>query len=58
MSRNVIENEQEIRNAFNEEFSHEYLSLLDNQSTARNSLIELLWMGFAHGYRKAKENDE
>ena len=48
-------NEDEIRIAFREEFSYEYLELLDSESTAKNSLVELLYMGFARGYMRANE---
>jgi len=46
--------EEEARQAFKEEFSQAYLAHIDKDSTAKVSITEVLWMGFAHGYMKAR----
>lgn len=42
--------EDEARIAFKKEFTQEYLNFIDKESTAKFSMVELLWAGFAHGY--------
>jgi len=50
--------EQEARLAFKEEFTQAYLDHIDKDSTAKNSMPEVLWMGFAHGYMRARQELE
>jgi len=45
-----MKNEEEIMEAFKEEFSPEYLGFMDLKSTPDNNIVELLWMAFARGY--------
>ena len=42
------ENEEEIHEAY----GVDYLKFLNKRSTAKMNLVELLWMGFAHGYAR------
>lgn len=45
--------EETIRAAFYEEYSREYLDMLESKGTAQVSPTEVLWAGFARGYRAA-----
>lgn len=48
--------EEEIKYAFNEEFSIDYLNHLDLKGEAYS--VEMLWMGFARGYRCGEKKDD
>lgn len=48
--------EEEIKTAFYDKFSREWLDNLNQKSTAEHNLVEILWVGFARGYIAGKNN--
>jgi len=48
--------EEEIKAKFYAEFDSEWLDSLDKKSTVNQNLLELLWVGFAHGYMNGRNN--
>lgn len=47
--------EEELKVEFEETFGSAYLKYLAGKSTDKD-LVEILWMGFAHGYKKGEKN--
>lgn len=50
--------EAHLKIAFNEDFSTLYLDVLSRDSTAKQNLVELLWLGFYRGYLNRKSEEE
>ena len=51
-------NEIELKMKFRDFFGEDMIKHLDEESTAKMNLAELLWVGFAHGYKACEEDNK
>ena len=49
--------EEEIKVAFHEDFSDDYIDYLSRKADT-SDLVEILWLGFSHGYMKRQRDME